>query len=265
MTEPTPTAPQSLLQIVEACDNFTVPSKNVRIYQQEVLATWHLSPDNSAPVIGLIRPIVLDQLKLESTNAWKLWTHDGIPRICFNSDINTPKKRTETMEELCTRWRDAGLWPDQIGPRKWRGEMYPIYRNPFGKLDAPSEANDLQGEDVDEDTRNYAFRMERAACALFGVVTYGIHMTVYHNDPSKTVYQGQGRLESEACRIWVPKRAKTKQTWPGYLDNSVAGGITCGITPFECAVKEAMEEASIPEDVVLKHSKAAGCVSYFYR
>lgn len=266
MSEPEPTPPQTLLQIVAECDNFVVPpSASVSgKAEEEALASWHLFPDASSPALGLIRPIILAQLKLETTNSWKFWTHNNVDKVSFADHIKTPKERSSIMKELCERWRDQGLWPGQIGPKKWRGEMYPIYRHPFGKLDAPlgSEGN---GDDIEDDSRNYAFRMERSACALFGTVTYGVHMTVYQDDPEKATRNEQGALENESCRIWVPKRAKTKQTWPGYLDNSVAGGITCGITPFECAVKEAMEEASIPEDIVAKYAKSVGCVSYFYR
>jgi hypothetical protein len=38
--------------------------------------------------------------------------------------------------------------------------------------------------------------MERAATPLFGVVTYGVHATMYTQD----------------YRLWVAKRALTKQT-----------------------------------------------------
>ena len=38
--------------------------------------------------------------------------------------------------------------------------------------------------------------------------------------------------------FWVPRRAATKQTWPGCLDNSVAGGITAGDNPWETIVRE---------------------------
>ena len=34
---------------------------------------------------------------------------------------------------------------------------------------------------------------------------------------------------------------------------------------FESLVKESMEEASLEEDLVRKHAKAVGVVSYFYR
>ena len=48
------------------------------------------------------------------------------------------------------------------------------------------------------------------------------------------------------------------------LDNTVAGGIPEGMSPFEAIVKESMEEASLPEDLVRKHIRAVGAVSYFY-
>ena len=53
--------------------------------------------------------------------------------------------------------------------------------------------------------------------------------------------------------------------WPGMLDTSVGGGITAGMTPFEAIIKESMEEGSISEEVVRRHAKAVGAVSYFCR
>lgn len=53
--------------------------------------------------------------------------------------------------------------------------------------------------------------------------------------------------------------------WPGYLDNTVAGGIPSGMGVFESLVKECMEEASITADVVRKYTRCVGSVSYFFR
>jgi hypothetical protein len=49
------------------------------------------------------------------------------------------------------------------------------------------------------------------------------------------------------------------------LDNSVAGGTPSGMGLFESIVKEAMEEASFREDIVRKHAKTAGVISYIHR
>ncbi|THH00285.1 hypothetical protein EW026_g2208 [Hermanssonia centrifuga] len=255
---PLPTPPQGFLSLVQVCDNFRVPplSAQQTSYLTEDLVPWHLTIEPSSSVIGLLRASIVKQLITENSKAtrdeevpWNLRQENGRTTLSFASWIDTPQKRTHIMKEMCERWRDGGLWPDIIGPKKWRGEMYPVYQNPFGKNDAPSEA-ELAAED--SDTRNYAFMMERSACALFGVVTYGIHMTIYEDDAES------------GCKIWVPVRAQTKQTWPGYLDNTVAGGIPSGLGVFESLIKEAMEEASIPEEAIREHAKAVGSVSYFF-
>ncbi|KIP10771.1 hypothetical protein PHLGIDRAFT_100585 [Phlebiopsis gigantea 11061_1 CR5-6] len=246
MAGPTPTPPQSYLDLVAACDNFQ-PTKS-----SEILTSWRLAPSSSSPVIGLLRPPIVTQLLLENASApegkrpWKFTPGDK-PTLSFAQWADTPAARSQVMRDMLERWRDGGLWADVIGPAKWRGEMYPVYRNPFGRNDAPLDEPEGEGAG-----HNYAFRMERAACALFGVVTYGVHMSVYLEDPA------------EGYKVWVPKRAKTKQTWPGYYDNSVAGGIPAGLGVFESLVKESMEEASIAEEVVREHAKSVGSISYFF-
>ncbi|KAG8792398.1 hypothetical protein FRC12_006252 [Ceratobasidium sp. 428] len=49
------------------------------------------------------------------------------------------------------------------------------------------------------------------------------------------------------------------------LDNSVAGGIPRGMTPFESMVKECEEEASLSEEVSRKLLRTVGAVSYFFQ
>lgn len=56
-----------------------------------------------------------------------------------------------------------------------------------------------------------------------------------------------------------------RSRWPGYLDNSVAGGMPSGMTIFENLVKESMEEASIDENIIRTHAKCAGSVSYYFQ
>ncbi|EED80277.1 predicted protein [Postia placenta Mad-698-R] len=234
---------QSFLDIVAACDNYRIDADRTS------LTTWRLTARPTSPAIGVLRPEIVTQLRAEdakgSVPAWEFATHEGRQVVGFSSHIHGPSARTRVMKELCERWRDEGRWPDVIGPRKWRNEMYAVYRNPFGVHDA------LQIDDTDDDEANYAFMMERSACALFGVVTYGVHMSIFEEDEDR-----HGALDS--CRI-------SKQTWPGYLDNTVAGGIPCGLGAFESLVKESMEEASLAEDVVRTHARAAGTISYFFR
>ena len=115
--------------------------------------------------------------------------------------------------------------------RGWRDELYPI----LGLLRADGPVN-----------------IERAGSALFGIHTIGVHMTVYTCDR-------EGNQ-----RIWVPRRSYQKQTYPGMLDNSVAGGIASGEDPFKCIVREATEEASLPAELVWSQVQAVGTISYFH-
>lgn len=78
-------------------------------------------------------------------------------------------------------------------------------------------------------------------------------MTAYTRDP-----------KSGDMKIWVPRRSASKQTYPGMLDNTVGGGMSTGEIPGECAVREAMEEASLPEETVRSKAHMCGAVTYFY-
>ncbi|KAF7313031.1 Thiamine pyrophosphokinase [Mycena kentingensis (nom. inval.)] len=255
----------SYLDLVNQCSNMRVrrPPVLPSAFDDEDLAPFFLSQDPSSPVIGLLRPEIvvrLDEVNQAMVSQGKDRIFSGVPnaydipglgdqtgRISFHASIDTPAKRTAAMKAICEGWRDGGVYPDIIGPGKWRNEMYPVYRDPFGVHDYPSAAG------FDADAFNYAFEMERSACALFGVVTYGVHMSAFQEN------------EGGKLKVWVPTRAKTKSMWPGYLDNTVAGGIPAGMPIFEALVKECMEEASLPEELVQAHVRAVGCISYYFR
>lgn len=140
---------------------------------------------------------------------------------------------------------------------KWRGELYAVFGPKVEEVDGR-----LGVVGVEE-----AFRIERSASPLFGVVTYGVHLTAYTYSYATASSSPNNKAKGEGekqMKIWVPRRSKTKQTYPGMLDNTVAGGITAGEQPFESVVREAMEEASLPEELIRKRAKAVGCVTYFH-
>lgn len=60
----------------------------------------------------------------------------------------------------------------------------------------------------------------------------------------------------------APTSGKNKRTFAGLLDSTVGGCLPTGQTPFECVVREAEEEASIPPEVTIKGVVAVGTVSY---
>lgn len=96
---------------------------------------------------------------------------------------------------------------------------------------------------------NVPVSMERYASTLFGIISRGAHLTVY-------------TTTAEGIKIWVPRRSAHLFTYPDCLDTTVAGGVAAGEGPFECMVREADEEASLPEELVRKNTKAVGCISY---
>lgn len=86
---------------------------------------------------------------------------------------------------------------------------------------------------------------------LFGIRKYGVDINGYVMDPVK------------GLSIWLQKRSPDKQTWPSYWDSMVSGGLSVGYGINETAIKEAGEEAGIPNHLIAK-LKSAGCVSFFF-
>ncbi|KAL3269213.1 hypothetical protein HHI36_008295 [Cryptolaemus montrouzieri] len=93
--------------------------------------------------------------------------------------------------------------------------------------------------------------MDRCATCMFGILNYGVDITGYVKHPTLGI-----------C-VWFQKRAANKQTWPGYWDNMVGGGLSVGRGILETAYKESEEEASVSKDLA-KNLVSAGSVSFFY-
>ncbi|KAF8321469.1 NUDIX hydrolase domain-like protein [Cantharellus anzutake] len=241
----------SFLPLVERCDNFRRVDEGSEVDNP---IPFYVTPPQGVEVrIGWIRSPVVDVLQQKTGNP--VFDVTGTEALIVNFDIvesseclhvpgrevrfvrnlDSPRKRSDALDVLCREWRNSGLFSDVIGGSLWRDELYPIYYDPFKRTGS--------------DNTDIAFLLERACCTIFGLVTYGCHMTMY--------------LEGEQ-KIWVPIRAKTK-TWPGCPDNTVAGGIPYGLTPTDALVKECMEEASLEESFVRKYLRATGAISYFFQ
>lgn len=91
-------------------------------------------------------------------------------------------------------------------------------------------------------------RIERAAVAHFGLRAYGVHMTGFVR-------------RDDGIWIWVPRRAKDKSTYPGMLDNTVAGGQPIGLGLLDNLVKECREEAGIPE-ALARRARLVATIAY---
>ena len=141
----------------------------------------------------------------------------------LDPSLDTPARRTAAMRAFLLDLRERG----QFG-RQWREEPYKVATH----FNMPT-----------------LLEMERAAVPWFGVRAYGPHLTGYVR-------------KADGLHIWVPRRAYDKPTFPGELDNTVAGGQPAHIGIFENLIKECAEEASIPR-ALAEQAKAVGVVAYW--
>jgi isopentenyldiphosphate isomerase len=132
------------------------------------------------------------------------------------------------LEELFLKWKERKLFRCLQG---WRNERYAVY-----------SVNDNLKEN------SVLIDIERSCTGLIGTRTYGTHLNGYR------IIQGE-------YYIWVAKRSKTKQTWPGMLDNCCAGGLPSGYNPIDNMIKEAKEEMDL--DITEKDIKPCGMISFY--
>lgn len=145
-------------------------------------------------------------------------------RLELSSALTTSPERTAAVDQVLRQLRARGLL------RGWRDEPYPV-------LSGRSETALLT--------------VERAAVPRFGLVASGVHVN--------------GFVRSESgYKMWVGRRSLDKPTAPGKLDQIVAGGRPAGYTVQETLIKEAAEEASIPERL-MRAARAVGTITYATR
>lgn len=121
-------------------------------------------------------------------------------------------ERSARIQAAALALRDRGLI------RGWRGEAY--------ACEAP----------VPEPCREHGaelFRLERAAFRYFGLMSRAVHINGWWPDG----------------RMLCGRRALSKATDPGKLDNLAAGGLSAGEALLDCARRELWEEAGVPPEL----------------
>jgi hypothetical protein len=232
------TTQKSLISVLNVCDNFRPH------LSPEPLVPFLLTPNSRPPLGLLRPPVVAAlraDNAWRSANghplAWDIPTianSDGTtndapspPYIAFVPVLasGSSAARTHALAETLERWRanankgdedSAGAFAEVIGGSRWRSEWYDVYlapggalrtdgRDPLTLVEVPTTSDSASApESESSDCGAYVFSMERSACAIFGVVTYGVHMTVYEQ---------KGDADGEIpVRVWVPRRAATKPT-----------------------------------------------------
>ncbi|KAF2083507.1 thiamine pyrophosphokinase-related protein-like protein [Saccharata proteae CBS 121410] len=213
---------KSNLDLINDCDNFPYYETDPHLYDAALdrLYTLQVASDPYNSTLGFVLPLVAETLR-----GLPQWTVDDDEHTLTLKSGRDEAERTIMVAQTTAAMREVGHFQVLKG---WRDELFPVFARDGALL----------------------FKIERAASALFGVVSYGVHMTCY-------VRAG------DAIKVWVPRRSQTKSTYPGMLDNTVAGGLPAGEKPFNAVIREAEEEASLPAELVRERAKAVGVVSYF--
>ncbi len=142
----------------------------------------------------------------------------------LNKRLSTVRDRTSAVSDLLDRLREDSF----IGPL--RNEPYAVAHRPGGEA---------------------LMIIDRSAATAFGVISTGFHL-------NGTIGAGTD------LAMWIARRAMSKMTFPGQLDNMVAGGQPATITLAENVRKECHEEASIPE-ALARQAVPVSLVSYIMK
>jgi hypothetical protein len=235
------TTQKSLISVLNVCDNFR-PHLSPEPLVPFLLTPKSRPPLGllRPPVVAALRadnawrsanghPLAWDIPTTASSDGTNTNDAPSPPYIAFAPLLasGSPAARTHALAETLERWRanankgdgdGAGAFAEVIGGSRWRSEWYDVYlapggalrtddgRDPLTLVEVPTTSDSASGPESESSSGYgaYAFSMERSSCALFGVVTYGVHMTVYEQ---------KGDADGEIpVRVWVPRRAATKPT-----------------------------------------------------
>jgi 8-oxo-dGTP pyrophosphatase MutT (NUDIX family) len=139
--------------------------------------------------------------------------------VAMHPDLDSAESRSRAFAEVARELARDGLVTG------WRDELYAVVT----AFDAPPLA-----------------RMERAAARFFGIRTFAAHAN------------GIVRMAGET-RMWIARRSRSKPIDPGLLDNLVGGGLTAGADVRAELVREAREEAGMPE-ALARQAVRRGCI-----
>jgi len=221
-------------------------NKGVGAVEREGLVPLTLKQsDDAAPtIIGHVRPSFVPTL-LEADapsggGGGALLPPGGAsppPQLQVDPRLAAPADRTASFAKTAAALRDRGVVTG------WRDEPYPIFGDGAAWTPAPGGA---------------LFEVERAVVPWLGARAFGVHINGYVSSPGRGGGAADGGSSSSSsssrrrpaagpAALWVARRSRSKPTWPGMLDHLAAGGQPAGMGATANAVKEAWEEAGVPE------------------
>lgn len=237
----------------------------------------------SGQLVGKLDEATIDHFKRNFPNYFSFSSSEVSLLVSpDHGDQNDPKgqkifsKTSQILNEIANHDESK-----KIIKHKFRFEQYAIFQLKSQKVLSQLSPKDFLNWEI-------LGCVERSACPLFGVTTIGTHMTIYREAKNQSKKSSKKSSEIE-IEILVAKRSETKSKYPGYYDNSVAGGLALpefneigsfvetGEQMFwpmvendkSCPLllnmqKEAEEEAGIIDGNILKNIKYIGNTTYLY-
>jgi 8-oxo-dGTP pyrophosphatase MutT (NUDIX family) len=130
--------------------------------------------------------------------------------VRLDDRLASPAQRTTAVAAVLDQLRQAGDFPKALG------EDYRVV----------SQWGDVP-----------LLLIDRSAISAFGLRAFGVHLNGYVR-------------QDETIKLWIAQRASDRKVEPNKLDNMVAGGQPAGLGLRENLIKEAAEEAGIPQEMV---------------
>jgi 8-oxo-dGTP pyrophosphatase MutT (NUDIX family) len=175
---------------------------------------WYLGGSQAAT--GHLTPAHAKVLQ----NLSSQWTHAALG-LRWDTLERSPASRSRALAEFAKQLYELGYVTG------WRNEKFSYWEDHvIGTGPQCLEPTSLLPA---------AFEMERSAFRFFGLRSHAVHVNGFTNEG----------------HMWCGRRALTKPTDPGMLDNVAAGGLSVGESLQTCAVREMAEEAGLSETLAL--------------
>lgn len=152
------------------------------------------------------------------------WKIDAEKRFLTLTTGSDFETRSHLMKETLTRNLESKKVPSL---QRWADEEFPLYSS----------------------TNEHVLNMDGCGVDMFGIINYSVHMIGWV-------------MTSEGIKLWVPRRALTKMSFPGKLDNTVGGSLATGEKPIEGMIRECEEEICLSPEYTRSNIRACGTNSF---
>lgn len=197
-------------------------TKDPEAYKKHMASYYYFLVEGWPKPFGYIHEHFVSQIPWPQSS----WTIDHTTRraTLLVGANSTFESRTTLMNDTLRQAYLSGKVP---AINYWKNELFPL----------------LTGEG------EHVLDMDGSGLDVFGVISHSVHLTGWV-------------MTAEGIKIWVPRRAWSKLTYPGKLDNTVGGCLASGEDPIEGMIRECEEEICLKPEYTRSHIRSVGTCSF---